>query len=364
MLNYKQDFLNSLLSNNYSDKTIFSYKRDLDAFETYLEINHIPFDNITRRVVDDFKGILRKEAHHKLFRGSALPVPAASEASKDTQDKGLEGGSRKKTPQMPLQTKHLTVSNSKTGLASRSINRMLSSLRKYLRYLVINDLECPLPPDKVEFVKREKNITPLADFADLIKLIEAPEVFEKVDFVKKRNRAFLEMLFSTGMRISEATSLDLDQLGHSDKATSEFVLNERIFVTGKGKKQRFIYLTPRCQFYLMQYIRMRTDKLPALFIPTKGTRLQDSEPRNIRIANNYFQYKIVQYRKLLGINVRTSAHSLRHGFATFMAEKGANVVALQTLLGHESLATTTKYIHSSDKLAQQTHKDFHPLNMI
>jgi len=71
--------------------------------------------------------------------------------------------------------------------------------------------------------------------------------------------------------------------------------------------------------------------------------------------------KIKKYRELLGINVPTSAHSLRHGFATYLAEKGANPAAIQILLGHESLDTTTRYVHASDKYAERTHKEFHPL---
>ena len=71
--------------------------------------------------------------------------------------------------------------------------------------------------------------------------------------------------------------------------------------------------------------------------------------------------KIKKYRELLGINVPTSAHSLRHGFATYLAEQGANPAAIQILLGHESLDTTTRYVHASDKYAESTHKKFHPL---
>jgi site-specific recombinase XerD len=352
MLPHKSDFFNYLLSNNYSDKTLFSYSRDLCAFENFLIINNIPFDNVKRFTVDQFKSFLKTEAHHTLFP-SALDGKITLAHEKDSEKAQVVGIKRK-----------LWSSNSKKALSGRSINRMLSSLRKYLRYLIINDFACPIPPDKVEFVKREKNMIHLAEFEDLVKLVEYPEIFEKKEYMKKRNRAFLELLFSTGMRISEACSLNLEQLGHKDKLSNHFIINERVLVKGKGRKERFVYLTPRCQHFLLLYIDLRKDELPALFIPTSGSRKVQDDPNVIRVSNNYFQYKIVQYRKLLGINIRTSAHSLRHGFATYMAEKGANVVALQTLLGHESLSTTTKYIHSSDKLAEQNHKEFHPLNNI
>ncbi|PIU56660.1 MAG: hypothetical protein COS87_01500, partial [Chloroflexi bacterium CG07_land_8_20_14_0_80_45_17] len=80
-----------------------------------------------------------------------------------------------------------------------------------------------------------------------------------------------------------------------------------------------------------------------------------------RISTNYLQERIKRYREKLKINVPTSAHSLRHGFATYLAEEGANPAALQVLLGHESLDTTTRYVHASDKYAEETHHKYHPL---
>ena len=97
---------------------------------------------------------------------------------------------------------------------------------------------------------------------------------------------------------------------------------------------------------------------PALFIPFSGIR---TKKQGARLSTNYFQEKIAEYRRRLGILVPTSAHSLRHGFATYLAENGANPVAIQVLLGHESLNTTTRYVHASDKFAQDTVRDKHPL---
>ena len=97
---------------------------------------------------------------------------------------------------------------------------------------------------------------------------------------------------------------------------------------------------------------------PALFIPFSGGR---DGRHGERLSTNHFQDKIAEYRRKLGIQMKTSAHSLRHGFATYMAEKGASPVALQILLGHSSLNTTTKYVHASEKFAQETVEEFHPL---
>ncbi|HAM37551.1 TPA: hypothetical protein DCP42_02455, partial [Patescibacteria group bacterium] len=94
------------------------------------------------------------------------------------------------------------------------------------------------------------------------------------------------------------------------------------------------------------------------FIPFSGGRYGKED---MRISTNYFQEKIAEYRRKLGIQIPTSAHSLRHGFATYLAEQGASPVALQALLGHESLNTTTKYVHASEKFAEETVRKNHPL---
>ena len=166
-----------------------------------------------------------------------------------------------------------------------------------------------------------------------------------------RNRAILEMLFATGMRISELTALNKNQLD----ATG------RIFIRGKGRKERFVYLTERATRCTAEYLKIRGDGSPALFLPTRG---RNSGSIKARISPNYVQMKIKQYRERLGINVPTSAHSFRHGFATYLAEEGANPAAIQILLGHESLHTTTRYVHASDAYAEKTHKQFHPLKKL
>lgn len=158
----------------------------------------------------------------------------------------------------------------------------------------------------------------------------------------------LEVLFSTGMRVSELISLNRDQIDKSG----------RIFIRGKGKKERFVYLTPRAQKHIAAYLASRKDRHSALFVPYRGRNVGTTKTR---ISPNYVQMKIKQYRERLGINVPTSPHSFRHGFATYLAEKGANPAAIQILLGHESLHTTTRYVHASDRYAEKTHKRFHPL---
>jgi site-specific recombinase XerD len=124
------------------------------------------------------------------------------------------------------------------------------------------------------------------------------------------------------------------------------------------QKERFVYLTPRATHHLKNYLTLRQSDSDYLFIPLRGANANE---KNKKISTNYLQERIKYYRQAKDITVPLSAHSLRHGFATYLAESGANPAAIQILLGHESLETTTRYVHASDKYAEETHKKFHPL---
>ncbi|PIS15114.1 hypothetical protein COT63_01700 [Candidatus Shapirobacteria bacterium CG09_land_8_20_14_0_10_38_17] len=311
MLSKLDDFLLCLKTNNYSTETIYNYERDLNVFSRFLDDSPTPsFSKIDKRTIDQYKAYL-------ISRDRKTPIKA-------------ENGAK---------------------LSSSSVNRMLSSLRGYLRYLVDRDEPVPIPPEVIKLVKTERRHPHVAELKDLIKIIEAPLVLEKDQRVGLRNRTILEVLFSTGMRISELCHLnrvDIDGTG-------------KIFIMGKGKKERFVYLTARAKAILERYLNTREDACPALFIPYSGLNV-NSQKR--RISPNYIEMKIKQYREKLKINIPISPHSLRHGFATYLAENGASPAAIQILLGHESLDTTTRYVHASDHFAQETHRRFHPLKKI
>jgi len=306
-LPFLDDFLLYLQTNNCSEETVYNYERDLSVFENFLSESDIKFNELTKRNIELYKAYLNSIDRQTAKRKKA----------------------RKK-------------------LKSFSINRYLSTLRSYLKYLVRMDLASPIPPDSVSLVKTEKKIPKVAELKDIIKLIEFPSRLEKNPLVAKRNRAMLEMLFSTGMRISELTDLKISQINK----------NGQVYVMGKGKKERFVYLTPRAQRLLNEYLDTRNDDIPYAFIPYRG---RNSASAVKKISPNYIQHKLKQYRELLGINVPTSPHSLRHAFATYLAESGASPAAIQIMLGHESLDTTTRYINASQRFARRVHSQFHPL---
>lgn len=302
------DFLLYLKTQNYSPETIYNYEEDLKQLENFLEEEKSEFGKLDKQKINEFKAYLISRERKRPFTG-------------------------------------LTAVRK---LEARSINRCLSTIRTYLRYQIDLDRNVPVPPDAIKLVKTDKKHPQVAELAELIKLIEYPERAEKNKLVGLRNRTMLEVLLSTGMRISELISLNKNQLDETG----------RLFIRGKGRKERFVYLTDRAKYWLNQYLVKRNDSAPAMFIPYRGNNAGKSIKR---ISTNYLQMKIKEYREKLRINVPTSAHSLRHGFATYLAESGANPAAIQVLLGHESLDTTTRYVHASDKFAEETHKKFHPV---
>ena len=308
-LPFLDDYILNLKANNFSEETAYNYERDLRTFEIFLnEDVRKDFDKI------DKTDLLRYKAY-------------------------LSSSERKTA---------IAAARGEKRLSSYSINRMLSALRSYLKFMEDMDHHPPVSPAAVKLIKNIKKHGQVPEFEQVIKIIEAPSRFEDDEKVALRNRAMLETLFATGMRISELLSLKVSQIDQTG----------RIYILGKGKKQRFVYLTPRALAHLKNYLAKRASTSDMLFVPYRG---RNNKEKNKKISTNYLQFKIKKYRELLDINIPVSAHTLRHGFATFLAENGANPAAIQVLLGHESLDTTTRYVHASDKFAEKTHHQFHPL---
>jgi len=307
-LPHLDDFLLELQTRNLSEETLYNYERDLKVFENFLNEINILFEDVDKKAILNYKAYL---------------------TSRD-----------RKTP------KSLA---SKERLTSFSINRMLSSLRSYLRFLTDFDYQIPIPPNAVKLIKTETKLPRIGEFDEIKKLLEAPSQLEKNKLVALRNRAILETFFSTGARISELINIKLSDI---DK-------NGRIFIKGKGKKERFVYLTPRAQRHIKRYSEVRAGgDSPYLFIPYRGRNV------NIKIKKlspNYLEERIKKYRELLGLNIPITPHGLRRTFATLLAENGASVAAIQILLGHESLDTTTRYVRVSNRFAEKSFRKYHPL---
>ena len=309
MLDYLEDFLLHIQTNNYSPETLYNYERDLKTFENFLKNEvKIPFEKVTKKTIEQYKAYLFSRD-----RKTALG-------------------------QKP-----------KKNLTSGSINRTLSSLRGYLKYLIKMDYQTPIPPNAIELIKTEKKLPRVGEFDEIKKLIESPMQFEKNKIVALRNRTILETFFSTGARISELINIKLSDI---DK-------NGRIFIKGKGRKERFVYLTPRVQKLIKKYLEVRAGgDSPYLFIPYRGKNVN---LKTKKLSPNYLEEKVKKYRELLGLNIPITPHGLRRAFATYLAESGASPAAIQILLGHESLDTTTRYIRVSNRFAEKSFQKYHPL---
>ena len=303
------DFFLFLQTNNYSPKTLYNYKQDLAIFDNFLKSRNLRIKDLDKRQIFEFKAYLSSD-------------------------------------QRQTATTH---QESMVRLSSATINRCLSAIRAYIKFLVDQDYDSPVSLDQFKMVKKERMHPNVAELKELERLIESPSTIEQDPIISMRNRAILEVLFSTGMRISELVSLNRRDINTEGK----------IFIIGKGRKQRFVYLTERAKFCLNQYLELRNDNQQALFIPTKTS---SKDKLSLRLTPRYVQERLKTYREKLRINLPTTPHSFRHGFATYLAENGASAVAIQILLGHESLATTTRYINASDKFAEESHKKYHPLS--
>src|SRR4030043_142752 len=200
MLPHLNDFLLNLQANKYSQETVYNYERDLKVFDTFLAESNIDFAKLDKKAITYYKSYL---------------------VSRDRKTAILAQHGNKE-------------------LDSSSVNRMLSAIRSYLRYLIDMDYPCPLPPEAIKLTKAGRKHPQVAEFDDLVRLIESPTSLESDPKISLRNRAMLEVLFATGMRIYEWCNVKRNQVDN----------NGRIFITGKGRKQLFVYLTPRARLHL------------------------------------------------------------------------------------------------------------------
>ncbi len=224
------------------------------------------------------------------------------------------------------------------------------ALRNFLKYLIKHDFEV-LSPDKVELPKIPGRQIGIIEYKDLERLLEAPQ---GGDLRSLRDKAILETLFSTGLRISELCNLNRN----IDIERGE------ISVRGKGGKLRVVFLSDRTKKAIKNYLAKRTDTEEALFISLTKTRqaanLGVKKPKIIgRIIPRAVQRLVDFYSRKAGIPEHISPHQLRHQFATDLLIGGADLRSVQELLGHASVSTTQIYTHLTNKELKEVHRAFH-----
>ena len=240
----------------------------------------------------------------------------------------------------------------KRGLASETLkkrtqNYYLIALRAFLKYMIRQGVKV-LPPDRIELAKTPERQLDLITSSDLGRLLASPG---SASLQALRDRAILELFFSTGLRVSELCSLPRDL----DLSRDEFS------VRGKGEKVRVVFLSDTAREALRAYLAKRTDVDDALFVQVGrgGEKSTAKKEGTLRLTPRSIERLVKHYATKSGITKKVTPHVLRHSFATDLLENGADLRSVQALLGHANIGTTQIYTHVTDSKLREVHRQFH-----
>ena len=234
-------------------------------------------------------------------------------------------------------------------LAKKSQNYYLIALRALLAYFAERDIES-LPSSKVKLAKQKNddNIS-FMEIHEVEMILKIPDTKTKIGL---RDRAILEVFFSSGMRISELISLNVDQMSFLRDKDSQKTFE--LSIVGKGKHIRTIFISPRAAGWIRAYLASRRDNENPLFI---NFRSKNTESK--RLSARHIQIMISKYARLAGLSKKITPHTLRHSYATDLLSHGADLRSVQELLGHKNVATTQVYTHITNKRLRDVHEKFH-----
>lgn len=281
-----------------SIKTVENYDRYLQRFFDFANISNLA--DITRDQVRKYRLWLNR------------------------QPSGKTDGGREKTLKKNTQNYHLIA------------------LRGLLKYLTRQGYEV-LSPEKIELASTPDKMFEPIDQSELKRLLEAPD---PSDLKGLRDRAILELLYSTGLRVSELVGLNRD-----------IDLSGEIPVSGKGDKVRVVFVSPRARKAVKEYLDNRTDMDEALFIRT--TQHSENTTESLRLSTRSVERVVKSAATKAGITKQVTPHTLRHTFATNLLRSGADIRAVQAMLGHSDISTTQIYTHVTDQHLKKVHDTFH-----
>lgn len=228
-------------------------------------------------------------------------------------------------------------------------NYYVIALRSFLRYLIKHDINT-LEPSKIDLPKTESRSLKFLERDQIERLVTMPDTSKEEGV---RDRAILELLFSTGLRVSELVSLNHKQIN----------IERREFgVIGKGKKSRIVFISDRAAEWIDRYLQMRTDVWKPLFIRYSGMRIEESEGEKMRLTVRSIERIVKKYVQQAKLPVDATVHTMRHSFATDLLTNGADLRSVQEMLGHKNIATTQIYTHITNKQLRDVHKAFHSGN--
>lgn len=222
----------------------------------------------------------------------------------------------------------------------------LIALRGFLKYLSQRDI-ATLSPDKIILPKVSRKQVTFLHYDEVERMLD---VIPLDDEVGLRDRAIIELLFSSGLRISELVNLNRD---HINTTRREFM------VRGKGQKDRPVFIGEAAAQRVDDYVHARLDNLPPLFLNYSRHNTVTTSGDYRRLSARSIQRLISQYAKLAGITKHVSPHTMRHSYATDLLMNGADIRSVQSMLGHSSITTTQVYTHVTDEHLREVYEKFH-----
>lgn len=249
--------------------------------------------------------------------------------------------------------KGLTLSRSTQGY-------YVIAIRAFLKWLIKNDYKV-LPPEKIDLPKGESRSLKFLDIGQVERLLSQPEISTDEGL---RDKAIMELLFSTGLRVSELVSLNRETVN----------LDQREFgVIGKGRKARVVFLSDRAVEWLGRYLERRKDEWAPLFVNYRGFKAKEDTEKQIRrfdhdegekrrLTARSVQRIVEKYVKKAHLPVKATPHTMRHSFATDLLSAGADIRSVQEMLGHKNVSTTQIYTHVTNRQLREVYKQYHSGN--
>lgn len=237
------------------------------------------------------------------------------------------------------------------GLSRKRVtqNYYVISLRSFLKFLTKNDYKV-LEPSKIDLPKTESRSLKFLEREQIERLVTSIDTSKEQGV---RDRAMMELLFSTGLRVSELCKLNHQQIN----------IERREFgVIGKGGRARVVFISDRAAQWLENYLHMRTDDFKPLFIRYSGKISEENGGEKMRLTPRSVERIVKKYVRAARIPVDATVHTLRHSFATDLLTNGADLRSVQEMLGHKNIATTQIYTHVTNKQLRDIHKSFHSGN--
>ncbi len=222
----------------------------------------------------------------------------------------------------------------------------LIALRGFLGYLSKRDINS-LSPEKIELPKISRKQVTFLHYDEIERLISEIDTSDESGL---RDRAIIELLFSSGLRVSELINLNRD---HINTKRREFM------VRGKGNKDRPVFISESASNHVTNYLESRLDNLPPLFLSYSRNNISSMTGDYRRLSARSIQRMISKYTRLAGITKHVSPHTMRHSFATDLLMNGADIRSVQVMLGHSSISTTQVYTHVTDEHLREIHEKFH-----